>query len=93
MQGRGCAEENEVPGDGPGVIVHDYCQPRPCGLAVGVQDQDVQLRVICLPQGVWLFGAVAKDRLIVIPERRGAVVGKCHQVGIEGADDTVDGAV
>ena len=36
---------------------------------------------------------MAKDQLVVIPERRGAVMRKCHQVGIESADDAVDGAV
>ena len=93
LQGRGCTHENEVPCHGPGIIIHDGRQPWPCGLAVGIQDEDVQLRVIRLPPGVGFCGAVAKDQLILIPQRCGAVVSKRDQVRIEVADNGLDGAV
>ena len=49
--------------------------------------------MVGLPHRVWLLGAVAKDQLILIPERRGSVVRKSDQVRIESVHDAVDGAV
>lgn len=49
--------------------------------------------MIRLPHGVALFGVVAKDQLVVIPQRCGAFVNQRDQVRIEVADNGVDGAV
>jgi hypothetical protein len=58
------------------VVVDDCGQPRPRGRAVGFEDQDVELGVVGLPEGVGLAGAVPPGQLEPVPERRLSLLGE-----------------
>jgi hypothetical protein len=75
QRGRG-AEEHRVPGDRAGVVVDHRGQPRPRGRPIGVEDQDVELGVVGLPEGVGPAGTVPPDQLEPVPERRLSLLGE-----------------
>ena len=60
-------------------FVDDDCKPWPRGLAVRVHDQDVERRVIGLPERIRRFGAVPVDEFIAVSEGRRAFVRQSHQ--------------
>ena len=87
------AKEHAVSCDGARMIVHDRGQPGAGRLAALVKDQEVEQRVIGLPDRVGRPGAVAVDQLEAVPERGRTVLRQRHQSWVEGGDDRMDGAV
>src|SRR5450830_2113482 len=60
----GAPEEDAVPGDRSGAVVQDDGQPGPGRMTGLVQDEDVQLGVVGLPDVVGTLGLTAVDELV-----------------------------
>ena len=58
-----------------------------------VQDEDVQLGVVGLPDVVGTLGLTAVDELVPVPQPSWALMGEGDQVRVEAGDDRVDAAV
>jgi RNA polymerase sigma factor (sigma-70 family) len=52
-KGRGWIEAKIVPSDRTTVVIDHDCQPRPGSGAIFLQQQNVELRMISLPDGIW----------------------------------------
>lgn len=69
------------------VVINHGGQPRSLGVAVGVKDQQVQLRMIGLPETVGSLGAMSKDQFKAVPISGRAVMCQGDHGRIEAADD------
>lgn len=68
IQRRGGSQEHHVSRDGAGIVVDHGRQPRPNFLAVGVEDQNVELGMIGLPGRVRPLGAMPMDQFVSVTE-------------------------
>ena len=93
VERRGSAQEDHVARDGPRVVVDDRREPRPRGLASLVQDQDVEQRVVGLPEGVRRLGSVAVDQLEAVAEGGQPLVSQRHHSRVQGGEDRMHGGV
>lgn len=75
------------------MIVYHGRQPRPRFLAAGVEDQNVELGMIGLPDGVRPIGAVPVHQLELVAESGGALMRERQHRRFDLAYDVVDTAV
>jgi hypothetical protein len=75
------------------MVVQDQRQPRSCGRPIAVQDEDVELGVVGLPDLVWPVRFAAVDQLVAVTPRGRAVLGERHQRRVDRGDDPRDRAV
>jgi len=88
-----CSQENGVPADRAGAVVDDDRQPGARRVSSFVEDQDVELGVVGLPDLVRAVGLTAVHQLVAVAEPGRAVVRKGQQVRVDRGDDLADGAV
>ena len=60
---RGSPEEQQKARDGPAVIIEDYGQPGLTWLVQAIRDEDIELGVIGLPDGIWPLCLRATDEV------------------------------
>jgi hypothetical protein len=75
------------------MVVEDDGQPRARRAAVAIQDEDVELGVVGLPQVVRVPGLAAVDQLVLVAQGGRAFVGQGHQVRVEAGHDRGHAAV
>ena len=90
---RWCVYEDRVSGQSARVVVDDRGQPRPHRLAAYVSDDEIELRVIRLPDCVWTACTMAMHQLKLIAEARRTFMSQRRQGRIDPSDDGVHGAV
>lgn len=75
------------------MIIDDRREPRPRGLALLVQDQNVQEGVVGLPEGVRRLRPVAVNQLEAITEGGWPVLRQSDHCRVEGGEDRMHGGV
>ena len=90
---RGAAEEQRVAGHGPAVVVEDDGQPRLPGPPLPVFQQDVEFRMIGLPDGVGTGRLVAMDQVEGVGVGLRPLVGQGRQGRVQRANRGRDGIV
>ena len=66
LQSRGCAQEHAIACDRAGIIILHDGQPGTGGLAVCVEDKEIELGVIRLPDRIGALSAVPVDQLVAV---------------------------
>jgi hypothetical protein len=92
QRGRG-AQEHGVPRHGTRMIVDHARQPRAHRRPVRVEDQEIQLGVVGLPERIGPLGTVAVDQFETAAEGGLTLMSEDHQGGVQGSDDLIDAAV
>src|SRR5581483_4485895 len=82
--GRG--KRNGVACNCPAVIIENAGQPWFSGLS-GIGDENIQLRMICLPDGIRRLGFAPVQQIKALAISLCPLVCECEQTGFKGADD------
>lgn len=81
------------PAMAPRMIVDDDGQPRPHRLRVGVQDQQVELCMVSLPDRIRSVRPMSMDQLEAIAIGCGAIMGQSDKARIETPNDGMHGGI
>ena len=93
VQGGRCFEREKVARHGAAVVVDDRGEPRLGGGTIRAHQQDVEQRVVGLPDGVGPICFPPVDQLERLTVRRRPLVRECHQVSGQGRHDAIDDPV
>jgi hypothetical protein len=87
------AEEEGVAGDGAAEVIENHRQPRPRGAARLIEDEQVELRVVGLPDRVGRGGLAPQRQLEAVAVGGRTVMSEREQTAVERGDDRPSGRV
>jgi hypothetical protein len=93
LERRGSTQKDRVTGDDARVVIDHRGQPRPLRLTIGIENQDIELRVVGLPGRVRPFRPMAIDEFESVSISRMTLMRQGHHGRIERTDNRVDAAV
>ena len=83
----GSSNERKYPG--AAVVVDNNREPRLCDVAVGTDQQNIERRVVSLPDGIRPVGFTPMNQFKGLAVRFAALMGKGEQIGGPVADDAI----
>jgi len=87
LQRRRSAEEDGVAGDGAAEVIENHRQPWPCGAARRIEDEQVEPRVVGLPDRVGRGGLAPQRQLEAVAVGGRTLMGEREQTAIEPGND------